>query len=307
MRFVVKSIVSLDKLQPTGFTDDGSSPTSSREGLIKDFVHRFAEDPFAACSFLIGQSQWKDDLAGLARTLLRVPELDKTQLGLLLASETAILHVYLDTLNLRTVHIDEALRTLLLSLRLPSNPTSAERILTGFASRYYAANAHDVPYDLERTHSLVSGMMMLTDSIHDGAFGFGTHNPGLTVTVWIAAFGERDPDRLVGADLLRSIYTSIQRMPFQAPMGVEAEEEARPVRFSPEKLASRLTYNAWSEPMTISLPAADADLQVRLYGEGLEVEPAVLDFARSKEATFRVRGTSLGGKTLILSRVGRNA
>lgn len=148
---------------------------------------------------------------------------------------------------------------------------------------------------------------MLNDSLHDGTFGFAMYNPGLTVTVWIAAYGERDPNQLVSPELLRSMYTSIQRSPLQLPLDSEYDDKIRSVRITPERLASRMTHNVWSEPIIITLPTPDADLSIRLMGEGLEVEPAVLDFSRSREASFRIKGTTLGAKTLLFARLGRNA
>lgn len=308
LRFIVKSIVSLDRLNASGFKDDASRyQNAERDATLKDFTEDFATDPFTACTDLIERNHWRDGMQSLAKLITGMPELDKAQLGIVFSREPDLLAAYVDALNLAGVAIDEALRIFLLAVQLPADSDAVERILCGFAQRYHEANKHTISYDAERAHSLVTGMMMLNDSLHGSTFRFAMLNPGLTVTVWVAAFGGRDPERTVKPDLLQSIYSSVQRAPLQPALTPERAHIARTAQLTPEKLPSRLTITTWSEPITITLPAPDPDLRIRLLGQGLEAEPAMLDFTQSTKATFRVRGAEAGTQTLLLSRLGKNA
>lgn len=69
----------------------------------------------------------------------------------------------------------------------------------------------------------------------------------------------------------------------------------------------RLTYKVQSDPIIIRIPQADPHLSIQLHGQDLVFDPPVLTFAKSPEASFRVTGTSLGSKRVVLTKSGSNA
>jgi hypothetical protein len=72
-------------------------------------------------------------------------------------------------------------------------------------------------------------------------------------------------------------------------------------------LPTRLTYKMQSDPIILRIPQADPDLTIHLFGQDLVFDPPFVTFARSSEASFRVMGTSLGTKSMIMCRSGPNA
>lgn len=296
MKFIVKSIVALDQLQAAGFSDEQPRDDSA----AKEFIARFARDPFSASRYLVERNHWKD-ATSLAAILFKTAELDKEQLGSLLATDDTLLCAYVDMFHFVRVRIDEALRIFLLAVALPGDPTAAETLLVGFARRYIAANA-DLGWEGEVTEELVFALMQLSDSLHESRFGFAMRNTGLTVDVFISAFRSKDPSGKVDDDTLEEVYYALEARPLSPP-----GSRSRRVQFEPAKIQSKLTYAEWSDPIRVRIAHADPDFGVRLLGDGLEFEPAYLDFSRSDVAEFRVRGSALGLRSVLFARVGANA
>lgn len=75
----------------------------------------------------------------------------------------------------------------------------------------------------------------------------------------------------------------------------------------PHRLPTRLTKGMASDPITISIPAPDAGLQIKLRGQDLGFEPNVLDFSNSCIQTFTITGNTLGRTSLMFIKTGENA
>ncbi|WVQ80725.1 hypothetical protein IAT38_002830 [Cryptococcus sp. DSM 104549] len=305
MKFVVKSIVSLDKLVVSGFSKEPDTEPE-RHPVVSNFIHRFAENPKEACKYLVERSNPKVDSVTLASLIFKTPELDKAQIGAILAGNEVLMRAFVERFHFVGVRIDEALRLFLLSLRLPTEPTSCETLLRGFAHSYHEANVKRVTYDRELAADLVLAIIQFNDMLYS-TFGFALPNHAITRETFISAFRSKDPQGLVPDELLRDVYTSIrgQRL-VQALSAVEAPL-AREVVVTPARIPPKLTYNVWSERIYVSIPTADPLFKIKLHGEGLEFDPPMLDFTTSAEESFRVRGTSLGTKSLLFERQGSNA
>ncbi|WVR06285.1 hypothetical protein IAU60_003315 [Kwoniella sp. DSM 27419] len=305
MKFLVKSIVSLDKLVVSGFTEE---PTvePERHPVVIHFIKRFAENPVSACAYLVERSSPKVDPVTLASLIFKTPELDKTQVGHLLADNEKLMKAFIDRFHFTGVRIDEAFRMFLLSIRLPTEATACESLLRGFAYRYFDANHKLIPFDRDLASDLVLAIMQFNDSLY-GTFGFAMPNSAITQETFISAFKSKDPRGLVPVDLLTQIYDSIQMTPLVQALDSAQAHLGKNVQVTPARLPTKLTYNVWSEPMTIALPATDDQFRIKLMGEGLEFDPAVLDFANESSLSFRVKGTSLGTKSLLFDRMGSNA
>jgi hypothetical protein len=75
----------------------------------------------------------------------------------------------------------------------------------------------------------------------------------------------------------------------------------------PHRLPTRLTKGLPSDPISISIPAPDKGLQIKLRGQDLIFEPNVLDFSNSCIQTFTITGNTLGRTSLMFIKTGENA
>lgn len=305
MKFVVKSIVSLDKLAISGYADEPTTEPE-RHPVVTNFVQRFAEDPATACQYLVEKSRPKVDPITLASLIFKTPELDKAQIGRLLASDDVLMKAFIDRFHYTGIRIDSALRMFLLSLRLPTEPTSCESLLRGFAYQYYDANQKVVSYDRDLAAELVLAIMQFNDALY-GIFGFALPNHAITRDTFISAFQSKDSRGLVPTELLSEIYTSIRSTRLVQALSSKENHLAKGVVVTPSRIPSKLTYNIWSEKISVRIPEPDSSFKIKLLGEGLEFDPPVLDFSKSAEGSFRVRGKALGTKSLLFDRIGDNA
>lgn len=135
----------------------------------------------------------------------------------------------------------------------------------------------------------------------------GTIRP--SVDDFIASFRDVDTRSVVPEDLLARIYTAVRRERienasdnsiFSMTPDIEATIE-------PAKLPTQLTYRTPSARFTITIPAPDPKFTIKLQGADLQFDPPVLSFARSATQSFRVTGTALGVRTMVLIKRGANA
>jgi len=113
----------------------------------------------------------------------------------------------------------------------------------------------------------------------------------------------------VPEDLLTRVYTSVRRERIEQAsdnsiFSMTPDIEATMV---PGKLPTRLTYRTPSEVFTISIPEPDPRFTIKLHGTDLQFDPPVLSFARSRTQSFRVTGTALGVRVMLLIKRGANA
>ncbi|WRT67712.1 uncharacterized protein IL334_004684 [Kwoniella shivajii] len=304
MKYIVKSIVNLDKLAVSGLTEE---PTKEppRHPVVTKFIDQFAQDPVSACSYLVERSNPKVDTATLASLIFKTPELDRAQIGHLLADNDRLMRHFIGRFNFLHVRIDEALRMFLLSIRLPTESIACEALLRGFAYRYFEANHSHISYDRELASELVLAIMQFNDALY-GTFGFALPNHSINIDTFISAFKSKDPKQLVPTELLSDIFDSISTSQLVQALKSDENQLEKPVSITP-RIPSKLTYNVWSEEILVSIPSPDPSFKVKLHGQGLEFDPPVLDFAHTPEQSFRVRGTSLGIHPLLFNRIGINA
>ena len=306
MKFIVKSVVSLDKLQISGFGEEPSAEPP-RHAVVQNFIGQFAQDPVAACKYLVDRSNPRVDAVTLASLIFKTSELDRAQIGVLLASNERLMKAFIDRFHFEGMRIDDALRMFLLAIRLPTDPAAGETFLRGFAHRYFEANQENLSFPRELTVDLVLWIMQLNDTLY-GMYGFARPNHAVTPDLFVSAFQSKDPHGSVRSQLLSSIYESVHAARLDQAFITEQEEKlGREVVTMPARLPSKLTYDTWSDVITVRIPAPDAQFKIELLGAGLEFDPPVLDFAKSNERSFKVKGVSLGAKSILFDRVGRNA
>jgi hypothetical protein len=313
-KFVVKSVVMLHQLRFHADRSDQPVKSSPRNPAIKSFVHHFAKDPDHAVSSLLPKSGIADDPVALGQLLFRTLDLDRNRLGDYLSkrSSKAVLKAYLDTFGFFGLRIDRALRIFLHSMAMPTRtPHHLEYLLDAFAGRWYDANSGIVEYDKDTAHRLVRAIVQLNDLLHDGiAYEPGpTEYPQRDVTSkdFLEAFRRYDPRCLVSDELLEDIYESIRREKLSQSRSPTPGSVADITIVIKRAIPTRLTWKMQSDPIVLRIPHADPHLSIRLYGHDLVFDPPLLNFAKSPEASFRVTGSSLGSKSIVMRRSGPNA
>ena len=212
------------------------------------------------------------------------------------------------------MRIDDALRCFLMTMRLPHDLAAAEHVLGVFSLAWAETNGAS-GLDPSLTTSLVLAIMRLSDALHSqfdrsGETGlFSLPDTDTSVDDFVAAFREHDPRLLVPEVLLTVIFSSLRRQRieqasdnsmFTMTPDIDATTE-------PSRINGRLTYRVPSEAITITIPEPDPKFHIKLHGNDLKFEPPYLTFAKSATQTFRVTGTALGVRAMVLIKLGANA
>ncbi|CAE6532375.1 unnamed protein product [Rhizoctonia solani] len=311
---VVRSVIELHKLHLHSVRDEhtplGTSPDVEPQPAIRLFAQKFANDGMQAIASFQEKAKLQNEPATVAQLLFQTLELDRVQLGLVLAHRNSktILRHFIDRFGFATIRIDHALRIFLLSIVLPSDSGSVDYLLATFATRWFEANAGVVAFDKDLAIRLVLAIMQLNSALHSGYDArFGFPNRAISSRDFIEAFRARDVRTQVPEEILERIYASVRHQRIDQALDPREDALTKAVTISPSRLPDRLTCRVPSEPITIRIPETDPDFTIRLYGQDLTFEPSVLDFSESNEQTFKVVGNSFGTKTMIMARTGPNA
>ncbi|THH29195.1 hypothetical protein EUX98_g4997 [Antrodiella citrinella] len=318
-KFIVKSTVLLKDLKFCPDREDSRSKTSAsasslRHPVIRGFVHQFVKDPDSAISTLFEKSSSRDDPIALGQLMFRTIDLDRARLGEYLSRRTSkvVLKAYLDGFGFTGLRIDKALRVFLLAICMPKQQSASDYLLDAFASRWYEANSRIVAYDRDVAAKMVRAVAQLNEALHGaiaqtpGVTGYPKRN--IMSQDFIGAFKRLDARSLVSEDLLEKIYTSIRRERLSQARNSSLQNSVPEVHVTIKRpMPPRLTYRVQSEPVVLRIPHPDPQFAIQLYGQDLIFDPPALTFTKSAEASFRVTGTSLGPKSIIMWRSGPNA
>ncbi|KAF7797899.1 hypothetical protein EIP86_009105 [Pleurotus ostreatoroseus] len=322
-KFIVKSVVLLRELKFSADRDEPRTKASAcvsptRHPIIRNFVHQFAKDPDYAIHNLFQKSNCQVDGLALGQLLFRTTDLDRVRLGEYLSKRTSktILKAYLDSFGFAALRIDKALRVFLLSIWIPPK-AALDYLVDSFASRWYEANTSMIAWDRDLAMRLARAIVQLNDAMHGGI----AQTPGMTgypkrniiSRDFIDAFRRYDTRNAVSDEYLDKIYAAIRRErlsqarnPSTDPNPNAVLSGTLPISIK-RPLPARLTYRVQSEPIVLRITASDPHLTIQLFGQDLVFDPPFLTFAKSSEASFRVTGTSLGAKTIVMWRSGANA
>lgn len=319
-KFIVKSVVPLRELKFSADRDEARMKTTSlnssltRHPIIRTFVNSFSNDPEDAVFTLFEKSKTRSDPAALGQLLFRTLDINRLQLGDYLSQRTSkvILKTFVDEFGFTTIRIDKALRVFLQSICIPQKQGALEYLLDTFASRWYEANARLVAYDRDLAIRLTRSIVQLNDVMHGGI----AQTPGITgypkrnilSRDFIEAFRRIDRGGIIGDDLLDKIYASVRREKLYQARNPNTQTIVPEVTINVKRpLPPRLTYRNASDPIILRIPQPDPQLTIQLFGQDLVFDPPSINFSKSSEASFRVTGTSLGPKTIVMLRSGPNA
>ena len=318
-KFVIKNVVHLRDIRLNVDRDDdprrmSTAMITQRPDFIRKFIDDFLVDADLAIARMVNL-QTPQGYTALGRLLVQLPELNKSKLGEYLSRRTSrpALKAYLDAFGFTGIDICVALRIFLLSLHIPSGPGYAntlETLLDTFAGRWYEANAGIVAFGKGLAMRLVRAIVRLHEALHasisqdSGATRYSGHH--VSMRDFTDAFRRHDTHCLVPNNLLGEIYNSIRYEKLCQARNPATGRAHHPIVLR-RTIPSRVTYRRQSEPVIVRLPQPDPALTIQLFGQDLTFEPAVLSFAKSAEASFRITGTGLGQKTVVMACFGPNA
>lgn len=132
---------------------------------------KFNESPKAGMSFLASQGiiENLDDPKQVAAFLRATTRLDKRVLGDFISKRdrTDLLTAFMETFDFTDLRLDEALRILLNSFRLPGEAPLIERIVTEFADKYFSTSMTEDVADRDAIYVLTYAVIMLNTDQHN--------------------------------------------------------------------------------------------------------------------------------------------
>lgn len=324
-RYEVRNVIELHRLRVCVGRDASSSNAADygygtgivqREPHVQIFIREFAMSPERAVHSLQSKSGVGNDPVALGRLLFETVELDRGQLADYLShrDRKRVLKAFIDCFGFAGVRIDSALRVFLLSLAMPSDGSAFEVLLGVFASRWFEVNSGAIAYDKELTQRLARSIVSLNDAVHPpiplhGHYArYAPPSPTITARNFIDAFRIHDPSGLIADEVLAGIYRSVSMQQMQQPPNLSVSyRSAPPAYVKAEGLPRRLTFRVTSDPIYVRITYPDSDFSIQLQGKDLLFDPPELRFDKSPEASFKVTGTALGVKSIIMCRSGPHA
>lgn len=146
------------------------SQRSLKKVIIKGAT-KFNESPKAGLAFLASQGVIEnvDDPEHVARFLRGTTRVDKRVLGDFISKRGNgdLLTAFMKTFDFTDLRVDEALRMMLNSFRLPGEAPLIERIVTEFADKYYASAGAEDLEDKDAVYVLTYAVIMLNTDQHN--------------------------------------------------------------------------------------------------------------------------------------------
>ncbi len=143
----------------------------SRKKVIIKGATKFNESPKGGIAFLASQGIISDpnDPHAVTSFLKGTTRIDKRVLGDFISKKAndAILDAFMDEFDFRGLRVDEALRQLLNTFRLPGESALIERIVTVFSEKYFAAAQPAEIADKDALYVLTYAIIMLNTDQHN--------------------------------------------------------------------------------------------------------------------------------------------
>lgn len=132
---------------------------------------KFNENPKGGIAYLVSQGiiSNAEDPAAVASFLRTTTRVDKRGLGEFISklSNLGLLNAWLDTFDFSNLRVDEALRQLLNSFRLPGESALIERIVSEFSAAYCNSNTPEDVVDKDALFVLTYAIIMLNTDQHN--------------------------------------------------------------------------------------------------------------------------------------------
>ncbi|CAK4033774.1 related to GEA2-GDP GTP exchange factor for ARF [Lecanosticta acicola] len=142
-----------------------------RKKVIIRGATKFNESPKGGIAFLAAQGIIDDpnDPHSVTSFLKGTTRIDKKVLGEFISkkSNEAILDAFMDLFDFKNMRVDEALRELLNSFRLPGESALIERIVTVFSAKYFNAAKPEQVIDEDAVFVLTYAIIMLNTDLYN--------------------------------------------------------------------------------------------------------------------------------------------
>lgn len=143
----------------------------SRKNIIIRGATKFNENPKGGIAFLAAQGiiENPDDPKSIVRILQSTSRVDKRILGEFISKRgnEAILQAFIAEFDFSNLRVDEALRRLLHSFRLPGESALIERIVTEFSAQYFQQVGSGDIANIDSLYVLVYATIMLNTDQHN--------------------------------------------------------------------------------------------------------------------------------------------
>ncbi|CAM0139040.1 unnamed protein product [Umbelopsis sp. WA50703] len=362
--FQVKNIVELSKVTLYVTRDYEPEPTLHKinahgqvilppprkiHPILASALRKFESDPDRAIAYLMDKKILDNDPMAIANFLFKTADLSRRQLGRYISNpdNSTVFHAFLDCFRLQGMRLDEALRTFLITFRLPSKYDSLAYIISTFAKKWYDTNQNVVKFHEDMIVKVLFAMLRLNSAIwHDldadqDVFTFamerreqkqekGANAPEqdnskqkqpadhiITKSEFMERWSIFDQYNLVPKEFMFDMYDSIRdekletgwdhKYQTQNQDAAGQQESELIISVLPHRLPTRLTKGIPSQTITIYIPEPDPGLQIKLRGQDLVCEPSVLDFTHSRAQKFTITGSTLGRTSLMFVKVGARA
>ncbi|GAN08278.1 SEC7-like protein [Mucor ambiguus] len=372
-------------------------PARKIHPIMASALRKFETNANLGIQYLIDKGVLTNDPLSIANFLFKTPDLNRRQLGYYLSDlkNSDVYDAFLECFRLVGLRLDEALRILLTTFRLPSNWEALEYLIERFAKKWHDANQNVIKFHEDMVVKVVVAMLFLNAecwydatserdvfwyarelkerqdrqakrkmSVIDYQRPNALQKPSSSATtsrarqsvaveplhyiMSLRARGNSQPTlddflerwnyydqyHLVPREFMEEMYKSIgeerletgwdnktgrriQTTTQENNAGVGRPKIVSPsvqqgsqdvvITVIPHRLPTRLTKGLPSNPISISIPAPDAGLQIKLRGQDLVFEPNVLDFSQSCIQTFTITGNTLGRTSLMFIKTGDNA
>lgn len=155
-----------------GYPDvEGLRQQRARKETIIRGTAKFNEKPKGGVAFLVSQGiiHNPDDPKAIAEFIKGTTRIDKKVFGEFLSKKEndAILSAFMNLFDFTGQRVDEALRQLLNSFRLPGESQLIERIVTEFAEKYCASSTSEEVMDKDAVFVLTYAIIMLNTDQHN--------------------------------------------------------------------------------------------------------------------------------------------
>lgn len=139
-----------------------------RKKVIIKGATKFNEKPKEGLGYLKEQKIITDDPASVARFFRSTSRVSKAVIGEFISrrGNDEYLNAFLDLFDFSGKRVDEAVRLLLESFRLPGESPLIERIVTAFAKKYFATSGSDIVASEDAVFILTYAIIMLNVDQH---------------------------------------------------------------------------------------------------------------------------------------------
>lgn len=210
-----------------------SNEIKSRENSLNDFekakahkitleaaVSEFNRKPGKGIEYLLSNRLVENTPSSVAQFLRNTPSLDKAMIGDYLGHHEefplAVMHAYVDSMDLSGMKFDVAIREFLRGFRLPGEAQKIDRIMEKFAERYCADNP-GLFKNADTAYVLAYAVIMLNTDAHNPMVW-----PKMSKDDFTRMNAMNDAEECAPKELLEDIYDSIVKEEIKMKDDVDA-------------------------------------------------------------------------------------